>query len=211
MPEISRMQTCAIMEAACEVADEGIKVIPEVMVPLVGMLTEIKAQKDIIVDVAEEVMKRYKKKIKYYVGTMIEVPRATVTADEIATEAEFFSFGTNDLTQTTFAFSRDDAGKFIKVYLETKATLNGKQVEILDKDPFSTIDLKGVGEFIRIAIERGKKTRHNLKVGICGEHGGDPASIEFCQSVGMDYVSCSPYRVPIARLSAARAALKQKP
>ncbi|HWP91732.1 MAG TPA: pyruvate, phosphate dikinase [Thermodesulfobacteriota bacterium] len=211
MPEISRMQTCAIMEAACEVADEGIKVIPEVMVPLVGMLTEIKAQKDIIVDVAEEVMKRYKKKIKYYVGTMIEVPRATVTADEIATEAEFFSFGTNDLTQTTFAFSRDDAGKFIKVYLETKTTLNGKQVEILDKDPFSTIDLKGVGEFIRIAIERGKKTRHNLKVGICGEHGGDPASIEFCQSVGMDYVSCSPYRVPIARLSAARAALKRKP
>ena len=210
MPEISRMQVQAIMEAACEVADEGVKVIPEIMVPLVGMLTEIKAQKDIIDEVAKEVMKGYGKKIKYYVGTMIEVPRATVTADEIAGEAEFFSFGTNDLTQTTFAFSRDDAGKFIRAYMESKVLLNGKQVEILEKDPFSTLDIKGVGEFMKIAIEKGRKTRPNLKVGICGEHGGDPDSIEFCHNVGMNYVSCSPYRVPIARLSAARIALKEK-
>jgi pyruvate,orthophosphate dikinase len=210
MPEISRMQARAIIEAACEVADEGVKVIPEIMVPLVGMLTEIKAQKDIIVEVAEEIMKGYKKRIRYYVGTMIEVPRATVTADEIASEAEFFSFGTNDLTQTTFAFSRDDAGKFIRAYMESKVSLNGKQVEILEKDPFSTLDIKGVGEFMKIAIEKGRKTRPNLKVGICGEHGGDPDSIEFCHNVGMNYVSCSPYRVPIARLSAARIALKEK-
>ncbi len=210
MPEISRMQAQAIIEAACEVANEGIKVIPEIMVPLVGMLTEIKAQKDIIVEVAEEIMKGYKKRIKYYVGTMIEVPRATVTADEIAGEAEFFSFGTNDLTQTTFAFSRDDAGKFIRAYMESKVSLNGKQVAILEKDPFSTLDIKGVGEFMKIAIEKGRKTRPNLKVGICGEHGGDPDSIEFCHNVGMNYVSCSPYRVPIARLSAARIALKEK-
>jgi pyruvate,orthophosphate dikinase len=210
MPEISRMQAKAIMEAACEVAMEGKKVIPEIMVPLVGMLSEIKAQKDIIVEVAEEVMRRYKKRVKYYVGTMIEVPRAAVTADEIASEAEFFSFGTNDLTQTTFAFSRDDAGKFIRFYMESKVTLNGKQVEILEKDPFLTLDIKGVGEFMKIAMEKGRKTRPNLKVGICGEHGGDPASIEFCHSVGMNYVSCSPYRVPIARLAAARVALKDK-
>ncbi|MGH7808337.1 MAG: pyruvate, phosphate dikinase [Thermodesulfobacteriota bacterium] len=210
MPEITRMQAQAIIEAACEVTMEGRKVIPEIMVPLVGMLSEIKAQKDIMVEVAEEVMKRYKKRVKYYIGTMIEVPRAAVTADEIASEAEFFSFGTNDLTQTTFAFSRDDAGKFIKVYMETKVNLNGKQVEILEKDPFSTLDIKGVGEFMKIAIEKGRKTRPNLKVGICGEHGGDPASIEFCHRVGMNYVSCSPYRVPIARLAAARVVLKDK-
>ncbi|HEY7536042.1 MAG TPA: pyruvate, phosphate dikinase [Thermodesulfobacteriota bacterium] len=210
MPEISRMQAKAIIEAACEVADEGIEVIPEIMVPLVGMLTEIKAQKDIIDEVAEEVIKGYGKKIKYYVGTMIEVPRATVTADEIAGEAEFFSFGTNDLTQATFLFSRDDAGKFIKAYMENKVALNGRQVEILEKDPFSTLDIKGVGEFMKIAIEKGRKTKPNLKVGICGEHGGDPDSIEFCHKVGMNYVSCSPYRVPIARLSAARVALKEK-
>ncbi|MER3446427.1 MAG: pyruvate, phosphate dikinase [Candidatus Dadabacteria bacterium] len=209
MPEISRMQVQAIMEAACEVADEGVKAIPEIMVPLVGMLTEIKAQKDIIVEEAKKVINRYERNIKYYVGTMIEVPRATITADEIAKEAEFFSFGTNDLTQTTFAFSRDDAGKFIRTYMETKLTLNGEQVHILEKDPFSTLDVRGVGEFIKIAIERGRKTRPNLKVGICGEHGGDPDSIEFCHNIGMNYVSCSPYRVPIARLSAARASLKE--
>jgi len=210
MPEISRMQARAIMEAACEVALEGTRVIPEIMVPLVGMLTEIKAQKDIIVEIAEEVMKSYKKRIKYYVGTMIEVPRAAAVADEIATEAEFFSFGTNDLTQTVFAYSRDDAGKFIKAYMEQKVICNGKQVEILDKDPFSTLDVKGVGEFMKIAIDKGRKTRANLKVGICGEHGGDPASIEFCHNIGMNYVSCSPYRVPIARLAAARAELKER-
>ncbi len=207
MPEISRMQTRAIIEAACEVDKEGIKTIPEIMVPLVGMLTEIKAQKDIIVEVAESVMARYKKRIKYYVGTMIEVPRAATVADEIATEADFFSFGTNDLTQTTFAFSRDDAGKFIRVYTEKTVTINGKQVEILHKDPFSTLDVNGVGALIRIAIDKGRKTKPDLKVGICGEHGGDPASIEFCHRVGMNYVSCSPYRVPIARLAAARVVL----
>lgn len=210
MPEISRMQAQAIMEAACEVADEGVKVIPEIMVPLVGMLTEIKAQKDIIAEEAEKATNRYGRNIKYHVGTMIEVPRATITADEIAKEAEFFSFGTNDLTQTTFAFSRDDAGKFIRAYMGTKVTLNGKQVYILEKDPFSTIDIEGVGEFMKIAVEKGRKTRPNLKVGICGEHGGDPDSIEFCHKIGMNYVSCSPYRVPIARLSAARASLKER-
>jgi pyruvate,orthophosphate dikinase len=211
MPEISRMQAEAMMEAACEVADEGVKVIPEIMVPLVGMLTEIKAQKDIIVEEAQKAMKRYGENIKYYVGTMIEVPRAAVIAGEIAKEAEFFSFGTNDLTQTTFAFSRDDAGKFIRAYMETKIALNGKQVYILEKDPFSTLDIKGVGEFMKIAIEKGRKTRPNLKVGICGEHGGDPDSIEFCHNAKMNYVSCSPYRVPIARLAAARASLKENP
>lgn len=209
MPEVSRMQAQAIIEAACEVTDEGVKVIPEIMVPLVGMLTEIKAQKDIIIEEAKKATNRYGKSIKYHVGTMIEVPRASITADEIAKEAEFFSFGTNDLTQTTFAFSRDDAGKFIRAYLGTKVTLNGKEVYILEKDPFSVLDVKGVGEFMKIAIEKGRKTRPNLKVGICGEHGGDPDSIEFCHNIGMNYVSCSPYRVPIARLSAARASLKE--
>ena len=207
MPEISRMQARAIIEAACEVDQKGIKVIPEIMVPLVGMLTEIKAQKDIIVEVADSVMAKYKRRIKYYVGTMIEVPRAAAVADEIATETDFFSFGTNDLTQTTFAFSRDDAGKFIKAYTEKTVTINGKQVKILDKDPFSTLDLNGVGTLIRMAIDKGRKAKPNLKLGICGEHGGDPASIEFCHKVGMNYVSCSPYRVPIARLAAARVAL----
>jgi pyruvate,orthophosphate dikinase len=207
MPEISRMQARAIIEAACEVEQEGIKVIPEIMVPLVGMLTEIKAQKDIIVEVAESVMAKYKRRIKYYVGTMIEVPRAAVVADEIATETDFFSFGTNDLTQMTFAFSRDDAGKFIRAYAEKTVTINGKQVAILDKDPFSTLDVNGVGALIRMALDKGRKAKPSLKVGICGEHGGDPASIEFCHRVGMNYVSCSPYRVPIARLAAARLAL----
>jgi pyruvate,orthophosphate dikinase len=207
MPEISRMQATAIIEAACEVEQEGIKVIPEIMVPLVGMLTEIKAQKDIIVEVAESVMAKYKKRIKYYVGTMIEVPRAAAVADEIATETDFFSFGTNDLTQMTFAFSRDDAGRFIRAYTEMTVTIDGKQVEILDKDPFSTLDLNGVGALMRMALDKGRKTKPNLKVGICGEHGGDPASIEFCHRVGMNYVSCSPYRVPIARLAAAKVAL----
>ena len=208
MPEITRMQARAIFEAGCEVEIEGTKVTPEIMVPLVGMLTEIKAQKDIIVETADKVMSEYKKRIKYLVGTMIEVPRAAVVADEIATETEFFSFGTNDLTQMTFGFSRDDAGKYIKAYTETKVTINGRQVEILQKDPFSTLDTKGVGELIKIAINKGRKVRPKLKIGICGEHGGDPASIDFCQSVGMNYVSCSPYRVPIARLAAARSVLQ---
>jgi len=139
---------------------------------------------------------------------MIEVPRAALVADDIATETEFFSFGTNDLTQMTFGFSRDDAGKYIKTYTETKVSINGRQVEILQKDPFSTLDTKGVGELIKMAINKGRKVRPKLKIGICGEHGGDPASIDFCQSVGMNYVSCSPYRVPIARLAAARSVLQ---
>lgn len=207
MPEISRMQARAIIEAACEVELEGTKVIPEIMVPLVGMLTEIKAQKDIIVEIAESVLAKYPKRIKYFVGTMIEVPRAAAVADEIARETDFFSFGTNDLTQMTFAFSRDDAGKFIRAYAEQTVKINGKDVEILQKDPFSTLDLNGVGTLIKMAIEKGRRTKPNLKVGVCGEHGGDPASIEFFHRVEMDYVSCSPYRVPIARLAAARAAL----
>ncbi|MEE9252241.1 MAG: pyruvate, phosphate dikinase [Thermodesulfobacteriota bacterium] len=210
MPEITRMQTRAIMEAACEATAEGIKVIPEIMVPLVGMLNEFKAQKNIIEEVAKDVIKKYKKKIRYRVGTMIEVPRAVLVADNIAKEAEFFSFGTNDLTQTVFAFSRDDAAKFIIPYMQMKVSFGDKEVDMLEKDPFSTIDVKGVGAFMRYAYQKGKEARPNLKVGICGEHGGDPASIEFCHGLGIDYVSCSPYRVPIARLAAARAAIKEK-
>lgn len=209
IPEITRMQVRAIMEAACEVVEEGGKAVPEIKVPLVAMVTEMKAQKDVIQEVAEEVVGKYKKKVKYKIGTMIEVPRAAVTADEIATEAEFFSFGTNDLTQMMFGLSRDDSGKIIKTYMNNQVTIDGKNVMILEKDPFLTLD-KGVGELIKIAMEKGKTTRPGLKVGICGEHGGDPQSIEFSNSIGMDYVSCSPFRVPIARLAAAKAALNSK-
>jgi pyruvate,orthophosphate dikinase len=199
-PEITEMQARAIFSAACEVA-RGRKAkapVVEVMIPLVGMINELKNQKEIVVRVAEEVMKKYKVEIQYLVGTMIEVPRGALTADAIATEAEFFSFGTNDLTQMTFGFSRDDAGKFIKYYLSKG---------ILDKDPFVTLDTVGVGQLMSLAAERGRKTRPDLKVGICGEHGGDPASIHFCHRAGMNYVSASPYRVPIARLAAAQAVL----
>ncbi len=197
-PEILEMQVRAIFEAAIELAKKGLKVKPEVMVPLVGNINEIKVLKEQIVKIADETMKEGKKKFDYKVGTMIEVPRACVVAGEIASEAEFFSFGTNDLTQMTFGFSRDDAGKFLPDYIEKG---------ILEKDPFATIDRNGVGEFIKMAVERGRKTRQDLKIGICGEHGGDPSSVEFCHNVGLDYVSCSPYRVPIARLAAARAAI----
>ena len=207
MPEITRMQAKAIFEAAIEVSKKKIKVVPEIMVPLVGMVTEFKIQKDIINSVAKEVLG--KRKIKYMVGTMIEVPRATTVADQIAKEAEFFSFGTNDLTQTVFAYSRDDAGKFINHYLETKVEIDGKSVEILEKDPFTSIDIDGVGELMKMGLEKGKSTRKDLKVGICGEHGGDPSSIDFCHKIGLDYVSCSPFRVPIARLAAARIAIKE--
>jgi pyruvate, orthophosphate dikinase len=199
-PEITEMQSRAIFSAACEVA-RGRKAkapVVEVMIPLVGTVAELKNQKEIVIRVAEEVMKKYKVEIQYLVGTMIEVPRGALTADAIAAEAEFFSFGTNDLTQMTFGFSRDDAGKFLKVYLAKG---------ILEKDPFVTLDTVGVGQLVKIAIERGRKTRPDIKIGICGEHGGDPASILFCHSVGMNYVSCSPYRVPIARLAAAQAIL----
>jgi pyruvate,orthophosphate dikinase len=197
-PEITEMQTRAIFEAACEVAKEGIEVIPEVMIPLVGHVKELKLQKEVVNKVAKEVIDSYGIKLKYMVGTMIELPRSALTADEIAQEAEFFSYGTNDLTQTTFGLSRDDA-KFLPHYLT---------LEIWDKDPFQSIDQSGVGELIRIGVEKGRKTKPNLEVGICGEHGGEPSSVEFCHRVGMDYVSCSPYRVPIARLAAAQAKLK---
>ena len=200
-PEITRMQTRAIIEAACELAKKGKKVVPEIMVPLVGIKKELQNQKELIKATAEEVMKKKGVKINYLVGTMIELPRAAMIADEIAKEAEFFSFGTNDLTQTTFGFSRDDAGKFINYYTE-----NG----ILEKDPFQTLDQEGVGQLVKIGVAKGRGTRPNLKVGICGEHGGDPASVEFCYRSGLNYVSCSPYRVPIARLAAAHAKLKEK-
>ncbi len=207
MPEITKMQSQAIFEAAIEVEKKKIKVKPEIMVPLVGMVTEFKYQKDIIEAVAKE--KLGKKKINYTIGTMIEVPRATAVADEIAKEAEFFSFGTNDLTQTVFAYSRDDAAKFINKYLETRVSIDGKDSDILEKDPFTSIDRNGVGEFMKIGLSKGRSTRKDLKVGICGEHGGDPSSIEFCHQIGLDYVSCSPFRVPIARLAAARVALSK--
>jgi pyruvate,orthophosphate dikinase len=199
-PEITEMQARAIFEAACDVAKTGQPIVPEIMIPLVGTLAEFKNQKDIVIRVAEEVMKKHKTEIKFLVGTMIETPRGALTADEIAEEAEFFSFGTNDLTQMTFGYSRDDAAKFLKVYLEQG---------ILEKDPFVTLDQSGVGQLVRMGTERGRNSRKDLKVGICGEHGGDPASIEFCNGLGLDYVSCSPFRVPIARLAAARATLEK--
>ena len=198
-PEITKMQARAILEAACICKKEGIDVKPEIMIPLVGKVEELKAQKEVVLEVAEDVFKEQGVDVKFLIGTMIEIPRAALTADEIAKEAEFFSFGTNDLTQTTFGYSRDDAGKFIKIYLEKG---------ILKEDPFAVLDVDGVGKLIKIGIEKGRYTRENLKVGICGEHGGEPSSVEFCHRVGMNYVSCSPYRVPIARLAAAQAAVK---
>lgn len=197
-PEITEMQVRAIFEAACELKKEGGSVIPEIMIPLVGDVKELKNQKEIVVRVANEVFKKYNMKIKYSIGTMIEIPRAALLADEIATEAEFFSFGTNDLTQTVFGFSRDDSGKFVEVY---------KQKGILEKDPFASLDINGVGQLVKIGVEKGRKTKPKLKVGICGEHGGDPDSIAFCHKIGLNYVSCSPFRVPIARLSAAQVAI----
>lgn len=201
-PEITEMQTRAIFMAACEIAKKPNKKapIPEVMIPLVGTVEELRNQAAIVHQVADEVMRQTKQKISYHVGTMIEIPRGALTADEIAEVAEFFSFGTNDLTQMTFGFSRDDAGKFIKVYLEKG---------ILAKDPFVTIDQKGVGQLMKIAVQKGRSTKPDLKIGICGEHGGDPATVEFCHRIGLNYVSCSPFRVPIARLAAAHAALEK--
>ncbi|MCL6584235.1 MAG: pyruvate, phosphate dikinase [bacterium] len=200
-PEIYEMQVQAIFEAACELAKEGYSIVPEVMIPLVGDVNELIYTKKSAVRVAEEVMRRYGVSLKYSIGTMIEVPRAALMSAEIAKEAEFFSFGTNDLTQMTFGFSRDDAGVFLPGYVEKK---------ILPDDPFITLDQAGVGQLIKLSVERGRKTRPDLKVGICGEHGGDPASVEFCHRVGLDYVSCSPYRVPIARLAAAHARIKEE-
>jgi pyruvate,orthophosphate dikinase len=200
-PEITEMQARAIMEAACRLAKEGLKVVPEIMIPLVGHVKELRDQKAVVDRVAEAVMKEQGVKVKYLVGTMIEVPRGAMTADEIATEAQFFSFGTNDLTQMTFGFSRDDIGKFLRVYQDKK---------ILDKDPFATFDVDGVGPVMRTGVELGRRSRPDLKIGVCGEHGGDPASIHFFETVGLNYVSCSPYRVPVARLAAAQAALAVK-
>jgi pyruvate,orthophosphate dikinase len=200
-PEITEMQVRAIMEAACQLAKEGIKVTPEIMIPLVGHVKELRDQKAVVERVAEEVLKEQRAKVKYFVGTMIEVPRGAMTADQVATEAQFFSFGTNDLTQLTFGFSRDDIGKFLRVYQDKK---------ILDKDPFATFDVDGVGPVVRTAVELGRKARPDIKLGVCGEHGGDPSSIHFFEKVGLDYVSCSPYRVPVARLAAAQAALSVK-
>jgi len=200
-PEITEMQARAIMEAACELAKEGKKIIPEIMIPLVGHVNEFKHQKEIVVRVADEVQKKYKVKVKYMVGTMIEVPRGALTADEIAKEAEFFSFGTNDLTQMGFGFSRDDVAKFIQEYIAKK---------ILPDDPFQKLDQVGIGELIKIGIQKGRKSNPKLEVGICGEHGGEPDSVKFCYRVGMNYVSCSPYRVPIARLALAQAVIEKK-
>jgi len=200
-PEITEMQTRAILEAACRLAKEGLKVTPEIMIPLVGHVKELRDQSAVVNRVAEAVMKEQGIKVKYLVGTMIEVPRGAMTADEIAGEAEFFSFGTNDLTQMTFGFSRDDVGKFLRVYQDKK---------ILDKDPFATFDVDGVGPVLRTGVELGRRTKPDLKIGVCGEHGGDPSSIHFFEKVGLDYVSCSPYRVPVARLAAAQAALAVK-
>lgn len=200
-PEIARMQTRAVMEAAIEVKEEqGYDIVPEIMIPLVGEKKELKFVKDIVVETAEKVKGEKGSDIAYHIGTMIEIPRAALLADEIAEEAEFFSFGTNDLTQMTFGFSRDDAGKFLDAYYKAK---------IYESDPFARLDLNGVGQLVEMAAGKGRKMRPGIKLGICGEHGGDPSSVEFCQKVGLDYVSCSPYRVPIARLAAAQAAIKQ--
>jgi len=229
-PEITRMQARAIFEAACDVARDGTRVQPEVMIPLVSMVGEMRAQKEIVVAVAEETMRRHKRKFPYTVGTMIELPRAAMTADEIATEAEFFSFGTNDLTQTTFGFSRDDSGKFIQHYMNRsdlcpqcgtkfekdiscavcKVTRTKRAENILEADVFATLDQGGVGQLVRMGVEKGRSTRPTLKVGICGEHAGDPKSVEFFHGIGLDYVSCSPYLVPVARLAAAQAVLREK-
>jgi len=200
-PEINEMQVRAIFEAACELKREGIDVIPEVMIPLVGMLSELQFVKSQLMEVALETIKNYDVELDYKFGTMIEVPRAALIADEIAIEAEFFSFGTNDLTQMTYGFSRDDAeGKFIPVYLNK---------EILENNPFEILDQEGVGKLMKMALELGKKTRPDLKCGICGEHGGEPSAIKFAHSIGLDYVSCSPYRIPVAIIAAAQAVIEE--
>jgi pyruvate,orthophosphate dikinase len=198
-PEIAKMQTQAVIEAAIAVNKEGMNVIPEIMIPLVGDIKEFQFVKDIVVETANEIIKKSGVKLEYLVGTMIEIPRAAITADAIAKEAEFFSFGTNDLTQMTFGFSRDDAGKFLGDYYEKKIFAN---------DPFAHIDQTGVGELMKMAVQKGQATRPDIKLGICGEHGGDPQSVEFCHNIGLTYVSCSPFRVPIARLAAAHANIK---
>ena len=199
-PEIAKMQTRAVMEAAIEVKEEcGYDIVPEIMIPLVGEKKELKYVKDVVVEIAELVKKEKNSDIQYHIGTMIEIPRAALTADKVAEEADFFSFGTNDLTQMTFGFSRDDAGKFLDSYYKAK---------IYESDPFARLDQEGVGQLVKMAVEKGRSTKADLKCGICGEHGGDPSSVEFCHKIGLNYVSCSPFRVPIARLAAAQAAIK---
>ena len=195
------MQARAIIEAACDVKKSGVDVKPEIMIPLVGFITEFKNQEAVIRETAEKVFAEKGVKVEYLVGTMIEVPRACATADQIAGGAEFFSFGTNDLTQTTLGISRDDYGGFINYY---------KENDVVPNDPFQTIDQSGVGALMKLGVEKGRGVRKELKIGICGEHGGDPASVVFCHQIGLDYVSCSPFRVPIARLAAAQAAVAEK-
>ena len=199
-PEIYRMQATAIFEAACELKKEGLDVHPEVMIPLVSHIKEYTLMNEVVVDAAQEVIKKYGVTLDYTVGTMIELPRACLVADEIAREADFFSFGTNDLTQTTFGFSRDDAeGKFLAHYLEE---------EVFETNPFQVLDQTGVGQLVDIAVTKGRSTNPDLKIGICGEHGGEPRSVDFCHRTGLNYVSCSPFRVPIARLAAAQAQIE---
>ena len=202
-PEIAEMQTTAVINAAIKVNKEfsWYRIEPEIMIPLVGEVKELKFVKDVVTATADRLIEEAGVEMKYTVGTMIEIPRAALTADEIATEAEFFSFGTNDLTQMTFGFSRDDAGKFLDSYYDHK---------IYESDPFAHLDQKGVGKLVKMAAEMGRATRPHIKLGICGEHGGDPASVEFCHNVGLNYVSCSPFRVPIARLAAAQAAIREQ-
>ncbi len=200
-PEITEMQARAIIEAAVNLKMKGVNVLPEIMVPLIGTVKELELQVKIIKDTAEKVFAEKGARVDFLTGTMIEVPRAALTADKVAEVAEFFSFGTNDLTQMTFGYSRDDAGKFLPVYLEQG---------VLKNDPFQVLDREGVGQLVRMGVEKGRSVKPNLKVGICGEHGGEPSSVEFCDMVGMDYVSCSPYRVPIARVAAAQANIKAK-
>ena len=201
-PEIAKMQTRAVMEAAIEVkAEKGYDIVPEIMIPLVGEKKELKFVKDVVVETAEQVKKEKGSDMKYHIGTMIEIPRAALTADKVAEEAEFFSFGTNDLTQMTFGFSRDDAGKFLDAYYKNK---------IYESDPFAKLDQEGVGQLVEMGAKKGRATRPDIHLGVCGEHGGDPSSVEFFDRIGLDYVSCSPFRVPIARLAAAQAALQHK-
>ncbi|MBS5480592.1 MAG: pyruvate, phosphate dikinase, partial [Clostridiales bacterium] len=202
-PEIAEMQTEAVIRAAINVNKKHpeYNIVPEIMIPLVGEVKELKYVKDVVVATADKLIAEAGVKMEYHVGTMIEIPRAAVTADQIATEAEFFSFGTNDLTQMTFGFSRDDAGKFLDAYYDAK---------IYEFDPFAKLDQTGVGALVKMAAEKGRATRPDIKLGICGEHGGDPSSVEFCHNIGLNYVSCSPFRVPIARLAAAQAAIKEK-
>ena len=199
-PVITEMQASAILEAAAELTKDRLNVLPEIMIPLVGTVTEYIDQEKIVRSVASKVESKYGMTLNYLVGTMIELPRACLTANEIAEHAEFFSFGTNDLTQTTYGFSRDDIGSFLPQYLDHN---------ILQGDPFQSLDVKGVGKLVTMAVEYGRKVNPSIKIGICGEHGGDPKSIDFCASAGLDYVSCSPYRVPVARLAAAQAQLKK--